>query len=166
MTKVSKPTGLIRYASEQNIKDKQPFTITRRIMAYSAVLVALVGFLSFQLATRTALETVILRAPGQLFQEQADNKISNLYTAKLFNKTHEPIFPAFRINDKQASIKIVGNKEWVVPKEGMLEIEFFILIPRAEIKDRKTNLTIEIFDKKKDKIIDFAETTFMGVPFK
>ena len=75
MEKVGSEKGLIRYASENGIAQKQKLKITPRILAYSFVLTALVGFLVVLLATRKDIDTTILRTPGMLFQKQENNMI-------------------------------------------------------------------------------------------
>jgi polyferredoxin len=87
MDKIDKPRGLIRYASFNNIENKTPFTFTNRIIAYSVVLVLLIGVFTFALLGRSEIETTILRTPGTLFQETQDGNIVNIYNIQLANKT-------------------------------------------------------------------------------
>jgi preprotein translocase subunit Sec61beta len=81
------PRGLIRYASNNGIMTGQKIKVTPRIVIYTVILCILTGLLSFLLATRTEVETNMLRAPGTLYQTQPNGDISNLYLVKLMNKT-------------------------------------------------------------------------------
>lgn len=159
MDKVGYPKGLIRYASENGIAQKQKLKITPRIIAYSCVLIALIGFLAILLATRKDIDTTILRTPGMLFQKQENNMISNLYNVRLINKTHKEIPVTLKLKSNQGNIKMIG-KNLILPKESKTESEFFILLPSKFIKDRKTILFIDVFSG--DKKLQTVKTTFLG----
>jgi cytochrome c oxidase accessory protein FixG len=159
MEKVEKPKGLIRYASEEGIAQGRRLRITPRIMAYSSVLLALIGVLVILLVTRKDIDTMVLRTPGMLFQKQAGNMISNLYNLKMLNKTHKEVPITLRLESGAGTIKMVG-KEVVVKKESKVESEFFIFLPEEAIKKRKMTIRIGVYSEGKK--IETIKTTFMG----
>jgi cytochrome c oxidase accessory protein FixG len=159
MDKVGSPQGLIRYASENGIAKKEKLRITPRIIAYSCVLIALIGFLVVLLATRKDVDTTILRTPGMLFQKQENDMISNLYNIRLINKTHKDIPVILKLKSDSGTIKMIG-KNLTLLKESKTEGEFFILLPRTQIKDRKTILLVEVYAG--DKKLQTVKTTFLG----
>ena len=79
MDKVGLKRGLIRFASEDNIKKKAPFKFDLRMKGYTAVLTILVGILIGMLFIRTDLQANVLRLSGQLYQHEANGVISNVY---------------------------------------------------------------------------------------
>jgi len=83
--------GLIRYASENEIEGKGKFHFNKRMKAYSVLLLALLGFIGFLVATRNDIDTVVSRVKGQLYQEINDDSLSNLYSVKIINKTADPV---------------------------------------------------------------------------
>src|SRR5690606_5351718 len=89
MTAVNLPTGLIRYASANSITNKQPFRFTGRMRAYTIVMVLLLGIEAYLLTTREDVGISLLRTPGQLYQEQPGNQLSNLFNYKFLNKTYD-----------------------------------------------------------------------------
>jgi cytochrome c oxidase accessory protein FixG len=159
MEKVGSPKGLIRYASENGIAKKEKLRISSRIIAYSCVLVALIGFLVVLLATRKDVDTTILRTPGMLFQKQENNMISNLYNIRLINKTRKNMPVTLKLESEDGTIKMIG-KDIILLKESKTESEFFILLPKEKIKDRKTILFVNVYygDKKLERV----KTTFLG----
>lgn len=159
MDKVGSPKGLIRYASENGIAKKEKLKITSKIIAYCAVLTALVCLLAVLLATRKDVDTTILRTPGMLFQKQDNNKISNLYNIRLINKTRNSIPIQLKLESEHGEIKIVG-KEIVLAKESKTESEFFIILPKEEITGRKTILFVDIYSGNKK--LQRVKTTFLG----
>jgi cytochrome c oxidase accessory protein FixG len=162
MEKTHRPTGLIRYASENGIKNKVPLKITGRIKAYSFVLILLIGVLVTTLVTRSDIDATVLRAGGQLFQEQPENRISNLYTVRVLNKTRYEMPVTFKIESGDGEIRMVG-KPLTVGKESKSETEFFIMRDRTKISARKTKLKIGVYSG--DKKIQTVSTTFLGPVF-
>lgn len=159
MEKISKPKGLIRFDSITGIEEKKKFKINTRIVAYSAILVFLIGLLTTLLLQRTEIETTVFRVPGMLYQMQPNDKVSNLYNFQIVNKTFEDIVPELKIEEGVGEIKIIGN-EIKVSKNKLAEGTFFIELPKSEIKSMKTKLVIEIYSK--GKLIDRVKTNFLG----
>src|SRR5690606_1725870 len=86
MTKINRDTGLIRYASENGIANREPLRYTTRMKLYTALLLVLVVILSSLLITRKDVDATIMRTPGMLYQERGTDSISNLYNIKVANK--------------------------------------------------------------------------------
>lgn len=162
MNAVGLPAGLIRYASENNISEKQPARFTGRMKAYTAVMTVLLGVLVFLLGTRSDVSVSVLRTPGQLYQ-QANSRLSNLYNYKLLNKTYHDKKLELKPENFKGEIKIVGDEELNVPKESYASGSMFIYINDAEIKQRKTELKIGVYEEGKK--ISTIKTSFLG-PFK
>lgn len=161
MTKIDKPKGLIRYASYNGIKEQIKTKFTPRMAAYSVVLAALLGLFSFLLATRTDVEATIMRVPGMLYQEQENNRISNLYNIQFVNKTFEDVNLDLRLKDQTGgTIKRVGEQAVVVPATGNMESVYFIELPKEVIKGTTTKLVIELY--RDDQLIDEIKTNFLG----
>lgn len=159
MTKIHKPTGLIRYASENNIAQKTPFKLTKRVIAYSIILLALMSVMTVLLATRPDIQTSILRTPGMLYQETSPGVYTNLYNVKIINKTKK-VFPViFKLENAEGEIKAVGhfpNAESKSITEGAL----FIELPESSIKGLKTELSIGVYHGEEK--IETLTTTFVG----
>ncbi len=161
MTKIDKPKGLIRYASYNGIKEQIKTRFTPRMAAYSVVLAALLGLFSFLLVTRTDVEATIMRVPGMLYQEQENNRISNLYNIQFINKTFDDVHLDLRLKDQaDGTIKRVGEQAVVVPATGNMESVYFIELPKEVITGVTTKLVIELY--KDDQLIDEIKTNFLG----
>ncbi len=162
MKAVNLPTGLIRYASEDNITTKKKLQITPRIKAYTAIMILLLGVETWLLISRTDIDVSLLRTPGQLYQEQGDGQLSNLYNYKLLNKTYHKKSITLKPENFTGNITIVGNKSLEVPEEGFSSGSLFIHIDKDEVRQRKTSLSIGVYDGGKK--IKTLKTTFLG-PF-
>lgn len=149
MTGVHKPTGLIRYASENSIVNKVPLKFTARIKAYTAVLALLISLLGFLLISRTDLDATLMRTAGMTYSSLQDGRIANLYSLKLANKTHKDIAISLRLENISGEINIVGSSSLVVKHEDYNNLQFFVKLNRKDIKTWKTPLEIGLYENNK-----------------
>jgi cytochrome c oxidase accessory protein FixG len=154
-----KPPGLIRFDSEEGIKNGRKTIWNARAKAYSAVLLVLFSFFVYTLFSRPAVETTILRTPGLLFQENADKTISNVYNIKIVNKTHDEIPLEIRILSHKGEIKMAGST-MEVKDQAMFESTFLLFIPKDELKSDKTEVEFGIFSN--NELIETYKTTFVS----
>jgi cytochrome c oxidase accessory protein FixG len=157
MEKVNKPKGLIRYASEYTIRTGKKLKWTYRMVAYTGVLVVLVGIESFLLVTRTDIDVSVNRARGQIFTKMDDGRIGNLYSIKVVNKIREDLAITFKVMD--AEVQMIG-KQMVVPAGNLQDGEFFVIIPEEDLKKRKTDLILELYNG--DKLVHKEPIIFIG----
>lgn len=161
MESVNYPKGLIRYASEENIQKKKPFEFTARLKGYTAVLAILTGILIGMLFLRSDVEAVVLRLPGQLYELKEDNKISNVYTYKLINKTTKDYHNIeFKLLNHNGNINFVTHAEVVVPAQGLTEGTLFIELHRVELSGHKTKVEIGVYSD--GVLIERTTTNFLG----
>ena len=162
MEAVNLPPGLIRLASENNIAKNRPWIFTVKMKAYSLVMCALLGILVWLLASRTDIGVTLLRTPGQLYQEQQDNQMSNLYNYKMLNKTFEDKEIELVPENFTGSIKLIGETRLKIPKGGVVSGSLFVYLNRSSTVGRKTQLKIGVFEHGKK--ISTIITSFLG-PF-
>lgn len=160
MESVGLEKGLIRYDSENGIKDKVKLTFTSRMKAYSLVLLVLIGIETVLLTTRSDYDATILRAKGMLYQEQPNNQLSNLFTIKLVNKTREELPVELKVeNFKDYKIQLIGKDIRVKP-EAITMGEFFVYLNKKDIVERKVKLEIGVYSHGKK--IKTVKTNFLG----
>ena len=160
MDKVEKPRGLIRYDSMTGIETKKRKIFTTRVYAYTAVLVALIAVDVFLIAKRGVMESIILRSPGQLYQQKDETHLSNLYTYVLINKTSKELPIQLQAITEDAKIEVVGNVPTSIPKGGKIEGAFFVIMPEDKLNGRKTPIRINVVSD--GKVVDEVTTNFMG----
>jgi len=161
MVKVNKPKGLIRYASHDSITEKKENLFNTRVKAYSVVLLILVSILSVALLTRSEVETTIVKVPGQLFQRQPDNRISNLLNIQFVNKTADAMTMTLEVTGVGgAEINHVGEGSMEVPANELKEGIYFISIPEAELSGMQTDLVIKIYGNQE--LIEEKPIKFLG----
>ena len=161
MTKIDKPTGLIRYTSYNDIQDGITKLLTARTIGYSAVLLVLLSALTFLIVTRSDIETTILKVPGTLYQKTDDGQISNLYNVQFVNKTFEQKNLELRLsNDSKGSLLQVGGNLVKVEGNDHYKGVFLIKIPVREVTNARTNIKVDILAD--GELIDTRKTKFLG----
>ncbi len=144
MEHIEKPTGLIRYASENNLSHNEKIKYTWRLKLYTAVLLLLLSFLAILLITRDDVSARILRTPGQMYQKLPNDQISNLYNIKLANKTRKLIHLDLKLENIKGKIRLINQIN--VAKESYYQTSFFIILDQERIKKRKTEIKIGIYE--------------------
>jgi polyferredoxin len=149
MTSIEKPKGLIRYASENSIKEGVKLRFTNRIKSYTAILSLLIALLVFLLVSRTDLDARLMRTAGMTYTSLPDGRISNLYNLKLANKTHDNIPFTLKLENLPGEIQLIDNDHPVVKKEDYLTLQFFVKLNRKDVKSWETPVVIGLYDSTK-----------------
>ncbi len=163
MDKVSRPRGLIRYDSYSGIKAGKRKIFNTRVIAYTGVLVVLIVLQAFLFGTRSDVETLILKIPGQLYQKVDETYLRNIYNWEVINKTADDISGIeFRLIDVEGSrIELIGVSDNLIsPKQGIAKGVMIIDLPREAMTATKKRLTIEVWSG--GKMIDKTTTNFLG----
>lgn len=158
MDNVGLPKGLIKFASEDGIKNKAPFQFTTRIKVYSVLLLLLLGVLFTLILTRTDVQTTITRTRGTTFTKFEENKYSNLFDITITNKTNENMNITLKILEGNGEIKVIGDSLHL-KKQDELHSKFLLIIDKKDL-DAKVNFVIGVYNG--EELIEEKQTTFMG----
>ena len=156
---IGRPKGLIRFDSEKNIAEGKKKKWPVRKVAYTVVLVILLGVVAGLFASRTDLEATILRTPGLMYQPQEDGKISNMYNFKVVNKTTDEVPIHFKILNHEGDIRIIGE-ELKAEASSIKEGVFFAILPQKEITGDKIPINIGVYAG--EELIEEVKLTFVG----
>ncbi len=160
MDKVGSPRGLIRYASLNSIESGRPFRFTARMGIYAGVLTALIALFLVLVFTRPAVEAILLRAPGGLYQTTPEGKIENLYTLKLVNKTMRTLPVELKLENVSGVLRVMGEKNIQVPPARLAETSLLIVLDPAALTGSTTKLKIGIYSQ--GKLLQRVSTGFIG----
>jgi len=115
MRKVGRPTRLIAYDTDVNIKRRQAgltpvYRLVRpRTILYAALIVAIGGAMLYALVGRSHYGIAIIHDRNPLYVRLASGAIRNAYTVRLTNKDAQPRKFALTLSGlKDAKIEIVG----------------------------------------------------------
>lgn len=164
MVKVGLPTGLIRYATEDEIEKGAPFKFTGRMKAYSVVLLLMLGFLGFLLSNRGTMEAKFIKPAGSTYFVR-DGQIINIYNYTFLNKSNKDQLVTIKVMEPAHGTVTLSTADKILLKKdqitkGTVNISF----PEKEIKLSKQKVKIGVYDQKGE-LLDTFETYFEG-PFK
>ncbi len=161
MIKINKPTGLIRFASYNSIQNGISKLFTPRVIAYSFVLLTLIGLLSFSLITRSEVETNVFKVSGTLYQKGDDGLISNLYNVEFVNKTFEAMPLVLKVESPASATLLSPDGDPItVPPQGLLKKIYFIKIPAADITSARTVIYLGVY--KNGQLLEKVKVKFIG----
>lgn len=159
MESVGLEKGLIRFVSENGIKNRTPFQWTRRVKSYTALLVGMLAVLTILLMTRKDFETTIIRQRGTSYQIANDGMVSNSFEINLTNKTSYNYEVELELEGVEGKI-ITVVKRMYLKKEGQLKERFRIELPFSAIEKGKKILYIRVLGNGKE--IQRVKTKFIG----
>lgn len=152
--------GLIRYASEENIANNEPFKFNARLRFYTVVLTLLLSVFVLLIVLRNDVESNFLRLPGQTYQSNNEGNISNIFTYNLVNKTtHDMQNLSFILISHKGKIEVIG-KLITLNKQSLSKGTIFIKINVADLKSAKEKIKIGVYGN--DELIDTFNTIFLG----
>ncbi|WP_294267639.1 cytochrome c oxidase accessory protein CcoG [uncultured Chryseobacterium sp.] len=163
MEKVGLPKGLIRYATEAEIENREKFRFTSRMRATAFCLALLIGFLGFLMYDRGSMEAKFIKPAGSTFFVK-DGKIANTFIYTFLNKSNENKVLTIKVlHPANAEIDFFGTDRIILKGDQIIKGNINISFPEKEIKFSKQNMTIGVFDEKGN-MVDSFETVFEG-PF-
>jgi cytochrome c oxidase accessory protein FixG len=159
MTKVKKPTGLIRYTSYNAVKSGQWNFFSTRVKGYLGVWIVLVMVLGTLFVRRPSMESVIMRQPGTLYQTMGESQIANFYNIQLINKT---------FIEKNVELRLLSPKGIITPLADYSSIKpqsvqhgrCFVAIPKGELHGMYNTITFGVFVN--GECVRETETTFLA----
>jgi polyferredoxin len=159
MDRINKPRGLIRYDSEEGIETGKHTIVNMRSIAYSVVLVLLIGFVGYLFMLRGSFESTILRARGSLYQVYGADSLSNIYNFNLVNKSSKAIKLEYLLESPKGRIKHI-QKNVAVESGEIGKGTFLIVIDHDDLSSSNTPIIIGLY--KEGKKVDVYNTTFVG----
>jgi cytochrome c oxidase accessory protein FixG len=162
MENVGIQKGLIRYDSEEGIKTKTPWKLTRRAKAYIALMIAISGLLAALLFSRSEIEATVLRVKGTTYQKLDEDTYTNIFKGSFMNKTSEERDITMKIISGNATIQVIGG-DFSLEKGELVKRELLVTMDHKDLIGSKTPFTIGVFSGGKlieEETVDFAGPGF------
>jgi hypothetical protein len=86
--------------------------------------------------------------------------VRNLFTLRVVNKTRADLDIRLKLDAKEGTLSVVGDKKIVAHANGLAESAFFIDLPLSELDGIKTPISISLYSG--DRLLERVETTFIG----
>ncbi|WP_339878344.1 cytochrome c oxidase accessory protein CcoG [uncultured Algoriphagus sp.] len=158
MVKVERPTGLIRYASENSIKQGFQKLLTNRVKSYIVVLVLLIIAFVSLLVTRNDIGATVTRFPGMTYQMREDGMVTNLYQITLINKTYDQQEVSLESLKEGIDVEVVGEQRLILEPQSKYEGRFFLVRHLDEVKVNQEKVELSVLHLGEE--IDRIKTNF------
>lgn len=159
MESVGHEKGLIRFVSENGIRNGTRFQWTRRVVAYTSLLGAMILVLAVLLFTRKDFESKIFRQRGTTYTISEEGLVNNVFEINLTNKTNRK-FTITLVTDHPKAIIQAVNKHMVLEPENTLKDRFLLSLPLNDIDQGKEIIQIKVLGNGKE--IDELEVRLIG----
>lgn len=164
MLKIKKPSGLIRYSSENEVLGKERKIVTPRSLIYALISVGFVALFFFTLTASTQLDLVFLRSKVPYQVVGSGETIINHFTLKLSHQGGRVFKVDFAIADVdlKEKVKLLTNqKPTIVDVPEKRVILFFKFSPDVLIGGSR-KVTVIARDSQTQETLSKKEITLVG----
>ncbi len=146
MKKIDRTTGLIRYASLNEMQDSPQASMLRRptLLVSFAMLITCVAFVAYGLTHITPIEVSVAPERQPMFVQMSDGSIQNSYNVRIFNKGSEPSHHYVTLDQREQATLISPVKIIVTNPGAMSSVRVFVRIPQARLDEAKQAITFMI----------------------
>ncbi len=155
MTRVGKPTGLIRYSSQDAIAGKPRKLLRLRTVLYPVLLALMLGGLATALIMKAPADVTVLRPVDAPFTVEADGRVSNQIRVKITNRrgSEEQYTLVFEGLDgtgvNTSDVTVVAPENPLVVAAGATRTtSVFVLLPRKAFANGERRIRMIFTDGK------------------
>lgn len=161
MRKINKPEGLIRYDSENNIASGKSTVFNTRVKAYTAVLAVLIVIFNILLFSRSEVQAIVTRVPGQRFQKIDAQTYANAYNFKLINKTAENQVYTFKVLEPEGATLVMASENNIhTPKSELAKGALLLHLKKNQLEGTSTPVKLGVYDG--DRLVETVKSSFTG----
>ena len=146
MTKVGRPTGLIRYGSRDGFERRAGSWKRARVIVYPAVLALTSGLFMFALISRNDLDVTMLRGTGAPYTMRDDGQLQHQVRIKLVNRASHARDVHIALAGADDAQLITAMDHFQVAAEAMATTSVFVLTPRHGFHAGRRMVAFELTD--------------------
>jgi len=162
MDAVGLERGLIRYASEESIKKREKFRFTPRVWLFSAILLLFVSAFFYLLYARDSVSFKLIRASSVAVHATADGRVGNTFNYTIYNNTNRTRPLRFQLESHTGTVSLAGNNTPTLTAGGNLSGALVVAIDKTQVKERKTAISIGVYDTLTGEKLDVHQTFFLS----
>lgn len=162
MTRLKKPTGLIRYTNEIELKQEPPKRNVRPYIYASISIIFVAAFLYFLNAV-TKPEMVFIRGVGAPFLA-SENVITNRFTLKIKHQGTEsyPVDIEIAAEDLREKIRIQISEQPILLNRAEKKVFIFFKFDSNILNAGTKTITVNAIDSRTNQIASSKEVTLVG----
>jgi cytochrome c oxidase accessory protein FixG len=163
MTRLERPTGLIRYSSQDGIDGKSLSKWRPRLVIYPLALTLMIGAFLFVLTQRLSFDATILRNIGTPFTMADSGEVRNSMKLKLVNRADRPLRLDLRLKgDERVRLESSVKTITLTPDQTIIQ-PLLLLAPRDSFENGRRDVTLVVAaDDGKERSISWRLLGPMG----
>lgn len=144
MTKLNRPTGLIRYSSQANDAGEKLGWFRPRVVVYPLLLAAIGTLFITLLVRKPSFDVVVLRPPGHAYMmTDNDHQVRNQINLKLTNRTRHPLnFAVEALEPANTELTVLSAPE--IQGESTETFPVSVDIPATSFRDGRAFLRFKV----------------------
>jgi len=148
MTKIGKPTGLIRLGSQETLeKHAEPKKLRGRTVIYPLVIAALMGVLAYSVNSKANADVTVLRQLAAPFVETGDT-VRNQLRVKVVNRLDEDRTFTISVPGISKEQLLAPQNPLAVTKKGSVTTPVFITLPKSAFTAGVKEVIVHVEDGK------------------
>lgn len=161
MTRLNRPLGLIRHASENEIEGRRSKMLRSRPVFYGLAILAAVSVFGLLMAGRQPLELDVTReAKEGAFGQTADGRVSNQYNVRLINKESPAAEVRLTLDGFDKAELVVPVNPMILDAESSQVVKVFVLAKAEDVKPVH-HFRFLLTDTNDPNVQRAVETTFL-----
>ncbi len=164
MHRISKPKGLIRYTSLDEIEGNPSILMIKRprVLIYLTIITLALGGIIYGLTHMGAIELKVLHERSPLFVQLSNGSIQNKYDLKILNKTDKDVYAMASARGLD-NMTIKGMEEPLLTKKGHTSsFIVFVNAPPASLTDERMPLIFEVVNTDNPEQLSEYESMFFS----
>lgn len=146
MEQVGRPTGLIRYASQDSLEGKPKQLLRPRVIFYPLAFAILFGGFLVSLATRSTADVTVLRSTATAFQMEMDGRVANQVRVKVANRTDMPQRYTITVDEIEGGELIAPENPLEVEGGAQRTTSIFVVLPATSFNGGLHRVTVRVSD--------------------
>jgi len=164
MLRVQRPTGLIRYASMDEMQGipLPPLFKRPRVIIYSAILTIALGGIIYGLLNLGALSINVLHERQPLFVRLSDGSIQNKYSMKIVNTSDEELKLRIEV-ETEGDMSLIGAEDIIsVPLSKVKTVPLYLRMKGDNLDMEIIPVKFRVYDVEKKNMKSEYDSMFMG----
>ncbi|MAL98620.1 cytochrome c oxidase accessory protein CcoG [Hydrocarboniclastica marina] len=161
MKKMNYPTGLIRYATENELEGRPSKFLRFRTVGYGAALLLMIAAVAFTIVNRSPIDVEVSRDRGGLYRMTGQGLVENSYTVKLMNKSLEERTFELTVGGLEGAELVTNGRVTVAPGENRA-VPTVVTAPPESLDESRENIVFTISSDGDDPVRVESNSSFIG----
>ncbi|WP_349343190.1 cytochrome c oxidase accessory protein CcoG [Marinobacter sp. MMG032] len=160
MDKMGYTRGLVRYASERDLKGGKTNLLRPRLVGYFGFLIVMIGLFAWGVVSRPLITLDVERDRG-MYRYTSEGEIENSYLLKLTNKDSSQKYIIIQVEDPLRA-STTGPLGVVVEAGEKVEVPYSVALPASSLNAGANDIVFQISTLHGEKALVTETSTFLA----